>query len=390
MFRRHLLKSVLTLTASVTMIPKAQASCSANGEVKIAAVGDILVHGALYAPANQSRQGFSSIWSSLTPLFKSADITYGNFEATAARGLSQSGRQLADPGRVYDCRHPVDKDGRPNTKRNGGDAVYCVTNFLFNYHPDMIGALKQSGFSVLSTANNHSMDRGRLGVDKTVESMQEYGMPFTGTRHSKQNNAFHAITNAKGWKVAWLGCADAVNWSGAQPQVLRCNSEATMSLIRQLSKDRSIDAVIVTPHWGGEYQTTPSSSQTRLAKRFADAGATAVIGNHAHVIQPLRIVKSSDQRDVPVAYSLGNFVAGQKGIERQMSIVLFLDLSRSGGVTKVRGISAVPVVRVGLKIVSLDSAIANGGIAGQEREAAQILRSRMSEARILRPSQVCQ
>lgn len=388
MIRQRLLQSLLTLTASAAMVPKAQAACSANGEIKIAAVGDILVHGAIYEPANRSRQGFASIWSSVTPLFQAADITYGNFEAAAAPGVSQSGRVVGDPGRVYDCRHPRGKDGRPDTKKNGGDAVYCVTNFLFNYHPDMIGALKQSGFNVLSTANNHSMDRGRIGVDKTIESMQAHGMAFTGTRHSKQNNAWHAVTTAKGWRVAWVGCTDVANWSGNQPQILMCKSETTLALIRQLSRDRSIDAVIVTPHWGGEYATSPNGSQTSLAQKFADAGATAVIGNHAHVIQPLRIVKSADGREVPVAYSLGNFIAAQRGIERKMSIVLYLDLSRAGGVTKVTDIAAVPVVRVGLNIVSLERAIA-AGMGGEEKEAAQILRSRMSAARILRPAQVC-
>lgn len=384
MIQRRFIQSLMSIAASAMMLPQAQGACSANGEIKIAAIGDILVHGAIYAPANESRQGFSSIWSTITPLFKAADIAYGNFEAAAARGLSQSGQLLRDPGRVYDCHHP-----NGDIKKNGGNAVYCVTNFLFNYHPDMIGALKQSGISVLSTANNHSMDRGRLGVDMTVEAMQEYGMPFTGTRHSKQNNAFHAITTAKGWKVAWVGCTDVANWSSNQPQVLMCKSETTMALIRQLSNDSSIDAVIVTPHWGNEYATSPSSTQTALAQKFANAGATAIVGNHPHVMQPLRIVKSSDGRDVPVAYSLGNFIAAQRGIERKLTGVLYLDLARSGGKAVVKDISMVPIVRVGVNVVSLERAIA-AGMGGEEREAANILRSRFSTARILRPSQVCQ
>lgn len=388
MLIRRVFQSAVSI-ALLAHIPKAQAACSARDEVKIAALGDILVHGAIYEPANRDRSGFKSIWSSLIPLFQSADLTYGNFEAAAATGVTQGGRVVSDPGRVYDCDHPIGRDGQPDIKKNGSRAVYCTSNFLFNYHPDMITALKQSGVSVVSTANNHSLDRGRTGVDRTIEAMRERGMPFTGTRHSSLQNPWHAVTTAKGWRIAWVGCTDVANWENNQPQVLRCKSETTLELIRDLAKDRTVDAVIVTPHWGNEYATSPSSSQTSMAQKFADAGATAIVGNHPHVLQPLRIIKSADGREVPVAYSLGNFIAAQRALERKLSVILYLDLRREGGITKVVDLSAVPIVRVGLNVVPLERAMA-WGMGGEENEAARILRSRMSTARLIRPSQVCQ
>ncbi|HEV3415487.1 MAG TPA: CapA family protein, partial [Pirellulales bacterium] len=94
-----------------------------------------------------------------------------------------------------------------------------------------------------------------------------------------------------------------------------------------LSRNPNIHAVFVTPHWGIEYEHKPEPRQVAWAKDMIEAGATAVIGQHPHVMQPIEKVTASDGREVPVAYSLGNFVSGQIGLPRQSSAILLLGMT---------------------------------------------------------------
>jgi poly-gamma-glutamate synthesis protein (capsule biosynthesis protein) len=84
---------------------------------------------------------------------------------------------------------------------------------------------------------------------------------------------------------------------------------------------------MVTPHWGIEYQHKPERRQVEWAKEVVEAGATAIIGQHPHVMQPIEKVTASDGREALVAYSLGNFVSGQIGLPRKSTAILLLGLT---------------------------------------------------------------
>ena len=88
--------------------------------------------------------------------------------------------------------------------------------------------------------------------------------------------------------------------------------------------DRGNAAVIVMPHWGIEYQPEPDANQTALAQELADAGATAIIGTHPHVVEPEAMLTTRDGRTVPVVYSLGNFVSYQQGLPRLATVIYLL------------------------------------------------------------------
>jgi len=89
-------------------------------------------------------------------------------------------------------------------------------------------------------------------------------------------------------------------------------------MTRELSRRPDIHAVMVTPHWGIEYQHKPERKQVEWGKDIAEAGATAIIGQHPHVMQPFDKITTSDGREVAIAYSLGNFVSGQIGPATQV------------------------------------------------------------------------
>ena len=90
-------------------------------------------------------------------------------------------------------------------------------------------------------------------------------------------------------------------------------NDELLAEIRALRADRSNAAVIVMPHWGDEGHSRPDARQTAAAQQMADAGATAIIGTHPHVVQPEAMLTARDGRRVAVVYSLGNFISNQRG-----------------------------------------------------------------------------
>lgn len=283
--------------------------------VTIAAVGDVLMHDPLQAYAAEQPDGFRALLARVTDLLQGADITFANLEGPAAANVYNTGREAKEPSTRYDGR------------------VYSGYP-MFNYHPTLVGDLKASGVDVLLTANNHSLDRQSLGVDRTIEAIQAAGLPYTGTRHRDAMTApWYAITpttvGGKTWNVAWLGCTYGTNEiPDRNNQVLWCfeQQDQVLAEIRALAARPDIAAVFLTPHWGREYRHDPTDRQRKLAIAALEAGATAVIGTHPHVLEPFETYKTSDGRDTFVAYSLGNFISGQSSLARSTSVILLLAL----------------------------------------------------------------
>ena len=309
-------------------------ACLPGDRVTIAAVGDVLLHGPLQDQArtrdgSDGNEDYESLWAPVVPLLKKADVTYANFEGAA------------DGSRAY-TSYPQ-----------------------FNYNPLVIPALQRAGVDVVSTANNHSLDAGGNGVRATRAAMSRYAMPFTGTGDGGEvaTTEWHATTEARGaggttFKLAWLACSFASNTeAGAtngipdpKKQVLNCGRDRAFVLdtIGKLSKTH--DAVIITPHWGVEYEVTASRTQRELAQSFVDAGAKIVFGNHPHVPQPYeRMVSRNDAHEAFVVHSIGNFVSNQvQGISSSTATwktaVMYVGLTKqTGGKVVVNGARYVPL-----------------------------------------------
>jgi len=284
--------------------------CAGDERVSVALVGDLLLHGPLQRRAYASDDGFLSIWGGVLPLLQDADITYANLEGPVAEGVSRSFRAGTDPGRVFDNR------------------VY--TSYpLFNYHQSLLDDLIRSGIDVVSTANNHALDRGGLGADRTIEALRARGIAFTGTVQRDAVRRFSTVTPSRLGDVAWLACTYGTNGiNDRDDQVLWCFADRAELLaeVSRLSRDPATAAVFVTPHWGVEYQTRAGAQQRVLARELAEAGATAIIGAHPHVLQQMEVIDTTDGRKVPVLYSLGNFVSNQRTLAQRTSVVAELDL----------------------------------------------------------------
>lgn len=316
------------LPASAQTLSFARA-CEPGQSITIAAVGDVLPHSGLAEQAYASKIGFESLWSKLVPFISAVDIAYANLEGAVADGIAGGGMKSADPG--------------PTLNR----FVYTGTSFLFNYHPRIIDDLKRSGFDILSVANNHALDRASIGVDKTVQNMIEHGMQYSGARRLLDTNAsISTVVERSGFRVAFIACTDVYNGADPKHLVTACADEGKIvAEIQRLNADSSIDAVIVAPHWGEEYHHIANGRQRAKARRFLDAGASAIIGSHPHMLEEVESYRTKDGRDTVVAYSLGNFVSGQgKRPGLKTTVLFYVGLTkRPGEKAWVNGVSYLPL-----------------------------------------------
>lgn len=344
------MRILLFITIFLPLLAKAEMNfsraCEPGDSITIAAVGDVLLHAPLQTQSYQSPLLHKSLWAGVEELLQAADFSYANLEGPAAEGVSKNGNLVADPGMSLD------------------EKVYSGFP-LFNYHPSLITSLKESGFDILSTANNHALDRGSLGVDKTIAALNDVGMAFTGTRLKSQGKSpsfsWSTVTQKNGWNIAWIACTFSTNGAvDSNHQVLDCfkDEEEIKAEIKKLSIDSNIDTVIITPHWGmEEYTQKVEKSQRELGQRFFEAGATAIIGNHPHVTKPWEKYITSDARETFVIYSIGNFVSWQGALAKRTSAIIYLGLTKNGsGKAWINGVAYVPTYRLPhpIEVVAVD------------------------------------
>ncbi|MGD9592929.1 MAG: CapA family protein [Candidatus Berkiella sp.] len=300
-------------------------ACDKGQQVTIAAMGDLLFHRPLQEKA--SKQGYDSLWKEAQPFLNAADIVYANLEGPIAPGINASLQEGSDPNR-FDY------------------TVY--TDFpAFNYHPRLAQDLKKSGFTLVSTANNHTLDRRAIGVNKTIAQLENHGILHVGSRKSGSQSPFFTITQKNGLKIAWIACTEHTNgFDDNEHQIRYCYKEQDKKWILDKIKalKSSVDAIIITPHWGTEYQEKANSTQRAFAHLLLEAGADAVIGSHPHVLQEVEQYTTKDNRQTLISYSLGNFVSFQGSTRTRSTIILLLGLTKTASGTYINGVRFVPMV----------------------------------------------
>lgn len=105
-----------------------------------------------------------------------------------------------------------------------------------------------------------------------------------------------------------------------------------------IEKAKSVaDAIVVSMHWGVEYSNIPSEMQKEQAQWLADQGVHIILGTHPHVLQPVDLLTGQHGNKTLVAYSLGNFVSGQKGLDRLVGAILKFNIKKTtiGNVTTI-------------------------------------------------------
>ena len=307
--------SSLVMSAAVASQSNRGVPCGANQSIVIAAAGDIIIQPELEARARMNGTPYRNLWRAIEPMIRGADLAYANIEGPVA------------------VHEPALQNLTASTNRPSPQLLE------FNYRASLIRDLKVAGFDVISTANNHALDRGVAGADLTINRLQQGGLAFTGTRQRASRAPWSTLTGARGFIVGWLACTYGTNgipdlWQ----QVLHCFDDAPELLaeIARLHAEPSIDAVFLVPHWGIENSTVVERRQRELAQAAIEAGALAVVGTHPHILQRWERMYASDGRQGLVIYSTGNFISAQTAPAQRVGIIAVLQLAKVSGVSKAR------------------------------------------------------
>jgi len=183
--------------------------------------------------------------------------------------------------------------------------------------PENASYLEEAGFDLLSLANNHRLDCGPQGLLETQTTLTEAGLGFIGPDPEPVARSINGI------QLAFLA------FDATGPFDL----EAAVQAVRSARKAGSL--VVVSIHWGAEYQSGASADQKQIAKSLADAGATLIWGHHPHVLQPTEWI---GVHETLVLYSLGNALFDQYGLAATRRSALVLVRLDPNGVHELKAI----------------------------------------------------
>jgi poly-gamma-glutamate capsule biosynthesis protein CapA/YwtB (metallophosphatase superfamily) len=248
--------------------------------------GDIMMHlPQINAAFNDEKKqyDFTTVFEKVSAILKRSDVAVANIETTFG--------------------------GKPYTGYPQFSAPDTLAWFI-----------KQAGFDVIVTANNHSADRGTKGIVGTIDALEKYGFNHTGTFKNADERALNypLILEKNNIKIAVLNCTYGTNGLPV-PTPLIVNIIDTAEIRKDIKKarEKGAEIVILTIHWGIEYENEPNKEQKKLAKWFLENGIDVVMGSHPHVIQPAvwetyTPKNDSVSRKGLVVYSLGNFISNQR------------------------------------------------------------------------------
>jgi poly-gamma-glutamate synthesis protein (capsule biosynthesis protein) len=198
----------------------------------------------------------------------------------------------------------------------------------FSAPDELLTALKDLGMDVLVTANNHCVDRGSAGVARTIDMLDNAGILHTGTFKSsiEKEKLAPLVIERQGFRLALLNYTYGTNGLPVKaPTVVNLLDTAQIRKDIARAKMKRPDAIVVFTHWGTEYERLPSKTQKQVADVCLRNGALLVIGSHPHVLQPMEWRKEDNQL---VAYSLGNFVSGQRNRYTDGGTMLRIELRK--------------------------------------------------------------
>lgn len=295
--------------------------------------GDVIPHAplkqvaSLRAAGEGNNDGWDHILGPLAPALQLADFAVVNLETPVVQG----------------------------TKPFTGDMV-------FHAPPSLLAALKRVGVDIATFANNHCLDQQREGIVSTRTRLEAAGLLSAGADVDASAAWTPLVVEKNGLKVGvlsvtrWLNGFNnsrdeslphvpAVPYS-VEPITGGRSTDELLAVIRAWSTQ--VDALVVSIHWGYEYQSAPSPEDRTLAQHMLEAGAAAVIGHHPHVLQPVELFSTHSGRVGLVAFSLGNLVSNQdfdnaNGAKRD-GLLLELQVSRSEkGLVEVKLVKGVPI-----------------------------------------------
>ncbi len=186
--------------------------------------------------------------------------------------------------------------------------------FVFNCRPEVLGAMKKAGITLVTIANNHITDQDHRGVLSTISYLKQYGIDYIGAGAGEAAARTGYVYAKNGIRVGLLACTGVINTAFPGPAAaIHINNfykkEKIFEDIDNLMKRSDFRVMVI--HYGDEYSTEPGPRETALIHEYMDRGVDLVIGHHPHVLQRMEVYRAPDGRDCVVFYSLGNFISNQ-------------------------------------------------------------------------------
>jgi poly-gamma-glutamate capsule biosynthesis protein CapA/YwtB (metallophosphatase superfamily) len=277
------------LDAPLTSMNQCGSGDMGNVHFTFATTGDTFPHENIQAVGEA--QGYDALFDDIRPFLQAADAGYTNFDGAMLEGSPYTG-------------YPT-----------------------FNYNPQLATALKNAGIDVVSTANNHILDRGPAGIDATLNVLKEADIQQHGVISSSVSATLRPpylpITLSRDGASITIGFLSFTWGTNGIPDpynqvnlLWQSNAYEAQGGIRQEVLDaialakQETDIVVVAAHWGYEYHFYPDQSQIDGAQKMAAAGADVILGAQPHTLQPVDVI-DTDGRKTLVIYSLANFIASQ-------------------------------------------------------------------------------
>ncbi|XDD46528.1 CapA family protein [Leptospira sp. WS39.C2] len=277
---------------------------SQTRQVRIKFVGDLMCHSSQISSyfhaktkSYDSYKSFEYVADSL----QNANLTLGNLETTITE-------------------NPSEYSGYP---KFGSPLGY-------------LNGLKKVGFDILSTANNHSADKGSYGIDTTIRTVLENDMIPIGTYTSESDYQLRKdfIQETNGIKIAIYNYTYSTNGIPVRDgRIVRLLNEEQINSDVNFAKENGAHFIILWYHYGNEYEEKPGWSQTKWVNIGLNAGADIIIGGHPHVVQKIDLYQDPNNNEKRlIAYSLGNFLSAQNRQYTDGGIILSftLEIGREG------------------------------------------------------------
>jgi len=292
--------SILFILIYIPFRISAQDTPAQPEKISLLFIGDIMGHDEqIWSAENRETHlyDYNEVFRYVKEEIAEADLAFANFEVTLGGGPYTGYPQFSSPAEL---------------------AVAC----------------KNAGIDFLFTANNHSADRGARGIMRTIYKLDSLGIPHTGTFSGKagRDSLYPYIIERNGFSLALLNYTYGTNGITVRPPaIVNIIDKKQIDADIQKAKNRNPDAIIAFVHWGTEYDTIPSKSQTDLAEYFTARGVDLVIGSHPHVLQKMVWVKSTPgAKNRIIVYSLGNFVSNQRKPKTDGGSMVRIELEHSG------------------------------------------------------------
>lgn len=284
-----------------------------KSEVKILAMGDMIFHQPIVKNyRSNDSYDFTPIFNNISSDINEADLAIANFE-----GSVNSNRKLS---------------GFP----------------LFNFPKETIYSLKNVGFDLLSTANNHALDTGLDGIAETICHINESGMKNFGTLAEDGDKGI--IVEKNGIKIGLISFTDTLN---GMDSLMRGKEYSVNTFAQDVKSDihnlkDNSDIVIVYPHWGNEYQLVPNERQIFLKTMLQESGADIILGSHPHVLQRYEVEDKNNKKYFTI-FSMGNALSNQRvenlkksGVDTGALIKLVIEKDNISGETKLKEYGVYP------------------------------------------------